>query len=86
MPTAGPPQPTPNPDAMKFDIDVTLPAPINFADAESAAGHPFAREVFAVDGVAAIFGVNGFVTVTRRPGADWDPIVAAVQRAAAQLA
>jgi hypothetical protein len=27
--------------------------------------------------------VNDFVTVTRQPGADWAPIVAAVQAAAA---
>jgi hypothetical protein len=78
------PQPTPNPDALKFDLDVTLPETINFTDAGAAADHAFARTVFEVDGVASVFGVNDFVTVTRRPGADWDPIVAAVQRAAAE--
>ena len=44
-------------------------------------GNRFAEEVFAVDGVASVFGVNDFVTVTRQPGADWGPIVAAVQAA-----
>jgi len=29
--------------------------------------------------------VNDFVTVTRQPGADWEPIVAAVQAAAEEL-
>ena len=42
------------------------------------------EEVFAAGGVASIFGVNDFVTVTRSPGAEWDPIVAAVQEAAAE--
>ena len=46
-----------------------------------AAGHPFTAAVWAAGGVAAVFGVNDFVTVTRVPGADWDPIVAAVRTA-----
>ena len=29
-----------------------------------------------------LFGINDFVTVTRLPGAEWDPIVTAVQQAA----
>lgn len=82
MATASP-SPTPNPDAMKFTLDVRLPASINFADARAAAGHPFAAEVFAVLGVAAVFGVNDFVTITRMPGAEWEPITAAVVQAAA---
>ncbi len=76
------PSPTPNPDAMKFTLDTTLPEMLNVASADAAANHPFAAAVFAVDGVASIFGVNDFVTVTRQPGADWDPIVAAVVAAA----
>jgi hypothetical protein len=38
--------------------------------------------VFACEGVATIFGVNDFVTITRKPDADWDPIIEAVQAAA----
>ena len=78
------PSPTPNPNAMKYDLDVKLPATLNLANAEAAAGNPFAEAVFAAPGVASIFGVNDFVTVTRAPGADWDPIIAAVQAAAAE--
>ena len=77
------PEPSPNPNALRFQLDVTLHGTLSFNNATEAAGHPFAEAVFAVDGVAAIFGVNDFVTVTRRPGADWGPIVAAVQAAAA---
>jgi hypothetical protein len=82
MATASP-TPTPNPDALKFTLDTTLPASFNVTSAEAAAGNPFAEEVFAVGGVAALFGVNDFVTITRQPGTDWEPIVAAVQAAAA---
>lgn len=78
------PQPSPNPNATRFQLDVMLPGTISFNSAEEAEGNAFAERVFTVDGVVAVFGVNDFVTVTRRPGADWDPIVAAVQQAAAE--
>ena len=76
------PAATPNPDAMKFTLDVVLPSMINAGRPEEAED-PFTRAVFAVDGVANVFGVNDFVTITRTPGADWGPIVAAVEAAAA---
>jgi Scaffold protein Nfu/NifU N terminal len=79
------PSSTPNPDATKFTLDVTLPEMFNATDAERAASIPFASAVFAAGGVASVFGVNDFVTVTRQPGADWEPIIAAVHAAAAQL-
>jgi 2-methylisocitrate lyase-like PEP mutase family enzyme len=78
------PSTTPNPNAMKFTLDTTLPEMFNVASAEAAAGVPFAAAVFAAGGVASIFGVNDFVTITRQAGADWEPIVAAVVAAAAE--
>jgi hypothetical protein len=83
MATASP-APTPNPNAMRFQLDTTLPGTINFKTAAEAADHPFAKAVFEVDGVAAVFGVNDFVTITRAPDASWDAIVEAVQAAAAE--
>jgi hypothetical protein len=68
---------------MKFTLDTTLPATLNVTSAEAAAGHRFAEAVFAAGGVVAIYGVNDFITVTRQPGFEWDPIVAAVVAAAA---
>ena len=76
------PSPTPNPDAMKFTLDRTLPAMINVSQGEDT-DDPFARAVLGAEGVAAVFATNDFVTVRRTAGADWDPIVAAVQAAAA---
>ena len=78
------PQPSPNPNALRFQLDITLPTTLSFSSAADAASEPFAHEVFAAEGVAAVFGVNDFVTVTRTPGADWDPIIAVVQEAAAR--
>jgi hypothetical protein len=78
------PAPTPNPNAMRFQLDTTLPGTINFKSATDASDHPFARRVFEAAGVASVFGVNDFVTITRQPDADWDPIIQAVQAAAAE--
>jgi hypothetical protein len=68
---------------MRFQLDVSLPATINFKSAADASDNAFARTVFEAPGVAAVFGVNDFVTITREPDADWDVIIAAVQSAAA---
>jgi hypothetical protein len=78
------PSPTPNPNAMKFTLDTKLPGTMNFANPEAAQGNAFAEAVFAIDGVVQVFGVNDFVTVTRRPGANWDTIIDAVKAAAAE--
>ncbi len=80
------PSPTPNPDAMKYTLDGPLAAPMNVADAEAAAavGNAFAVAMFGTDGVASVFGTANFVTITRTPGTDWEPITAAVRAAAAE--
>jgi hypothetical protein len=81
MATASP-SPTPNPNAMKFTLDVPLPSTMNVTSAQAASGDKFAEAIFSAGGVASLFGVNDFVTVTREPDADWGPIVAAVEAAA----
>ena len=68
---------------MKFTLDTTLPEMFNVTSPDAAVGVPFAEAVFAAGGVAAIFGVNDFVTVRRQPGVEWGPIVTAVVAAAA---
>jgi hypothetical protein len=74
---------TPNPDALKFPVGYRIGAGFNVRTAAEAADHPFTAAVWAAGGVAAVFAVNDFVTVTRVPDADWDPIVAAVRTAVA---
>ena len=75
--------PTPNPDALKFTLDVKLPAMVNLSSANEATT-AFERQIMAVPGVANLFGVNDFVTVTRVPGTEWEPIIDAVHQAAKQ--
>jgi hypothetical protein len=76
------PSTTPNPNAMKFTLDVTLAERIDTTRGEGT-DSPFAAAMLDVDGVASVFGVNDFVTITREPDAEWDPIVCAVEDAAA---
>jgi hypothetical protein len=76
------PGPTPNPNAMKFTLDTKLAEGFNVIGPDQP-GTAFTDAVFAGGGVASVFGVNDFVTVTRVPDADWEPIVAAVTAAAA---
>jgi hypothetical protein len=78
------PSPSPNPNALRFQLDTALPDTVSAGSATEASGNPFLEAVFAAPGVAAVFGVNDFVTVTRAPGAEWEPIVAVVQAAAAE--
>jgi hypothetical protein len=77
------PSPTPNPNALKFTLDRTLPEMINVKAGEPS-DDPFVTAVLGADGVIAVFATNDFVTVSRADGADWDPIIAAVQAAAAE--
>jgi Scaffold protein Nfu/NifU N terminal len=75
------PTTTPNPDAMKFTLDITLPERI-LANHGDDVDDEFTSALLATEGVASVFGVNDFVTITRVNGAAWDPIVCAVEEAA----
>lgn len=76
-------QQTPNPNSMKFNLDRKLVTggSVSFSSAADAQGTAWAQEVFRVPGVAAIFAMNDFVTVTRQPGVEWAGIVDGVEKA-----
>lgn len=80
------PSPTPNPDATKYTLDVSFPAMVTLdsVEAAEAEGNAFAAAVLGAEGVASVFATANFVTVTRRSGAEWEPITAAVRAAAAE--
>ncbi|HEX8386853.1 MAG TPA: NifU N-terminal domain-containing protein [Rubricoccaceae bacterium] len=76
-------RPTPNPDALMFRLDGATAVPsglLAFHSAAEAADHPLGAALFALRGVASILVVPAFVTVTKRPDASWDPLVADVER------
>lgn len=73
--------PTPNPDSLKFTsdgaafIDAGLQA---YGSAREAEGNALGAALFALRGVANVFVVPQFVTVTKHPAADWDLLVPAI--------
>lgn len=71
-------QRTPNPNAGKFVVGrpvVDGPASKSFYSAQHAAGNAVAEALFELDGVASIFMVEDFITVTKQPDAEW-PVLA----------
>lgn len=77
-------QPTPNPNAGKFILDrevVPDGRSKSFFTPEEAAGDPLGEALMALEGVANIFMVEDFVTVTRHPDADWDALIPRVEEA-----
>jgi len=74
-------QATPNPNAGKFITGravVEGKASKSYYSAAQAAAEPVAAALFALDGVASLFMVEDFITVTKKPEADWSGLVPAV--------
>jgi hypothetical protein len=70
--------PTPNPNAGKFTagrVIVEGRSSRSFYNADQAAADPLAGALFALEGVASIFMVEDFVTVTKQPDADWSELI-----------
>lgn len=77
-------QPTPNPNAGKFVLDrrvIEGDRPKSFYTMEEAQGNRLAEALLALDGVANVFMVEDFITVTKRPDADWGALIPHVERA-----
>jgi NFU1 iron-sulfur cluster scaffold homolog, mitochondrial len=76
-------QPTPNPNAMKFNLDrpVTAGSSASFSTGQDASSNPLAAAILAIPKVQAVFLLNSFVSVTREPDGDWDQVAPAVQQA-----
>jgi hypothetical protein len=81
-------QPTPNPNAGKFIIDrkvVEGTSSKSFYNADDAADHPLAAALFEVEGVASLFMVDDFVTVTKNADADWNTLIPKLQAVMEQV-
>lgn len=77
-------QPTPNPNAGKFILDrevVPGGKSRSFFTLDEAQGDLLGEALMSLDGVANIFMVEDFVTVTRRPDADWQVLIPRVEAA-----
>ena len=76
------PEPTPNPNALKFTLDrpSTDKRTETFREGSDAAESPLGAAIFAIDGVTNVFMTANFVSVTKLPGSDWDLLVPEVVR------
>lgn len=71
-------QRTPNPNAGKFTVGRTLVegrGSRTFNSAAQAAGDPVGAALFELEGVASVFMVEDFVTVTKDASAQWSDLV-----------
>lgn len=76
-------QETPNPQAGKFTVGRPLVEGrgVTFDTPEAARGNAAAERLLAEPGVASVFMVADFVTVTKDPAADWAELAPRVQAA-----
>ena len=81
--------PTPNPNAGKFTIGRTLVegrSGKTYDSPAAAAGVPIAERLLAEPGVASVFMVADFVTVTKDAAADWKELAPRIVGALTRLA
>lgn len=77
---------TPNPNSIKITTDA---GPFldggmaSFNNAQEAEGHPLGSRLFAVPGIANVFILPQFVTITKHPAASFDEILPGVEHALA---
>jgi hypothetical protein len=75
-------QPTPNPNSVKITADAQPfleHGMATFASAEEAAGHALGERLFAIRGIANVFILPQFLTITKEPAADWDVLLPEVE-------
>ncbi len=68
---------TPNPNTLKFIVNRTLveSGSLNFTDKEKAKGSFLPEKLFEIDKVLGVMVGKDFVTVTKRPEANWNMMV-----------
>ena len=73
---------TPNPDALKLTLNRPVAAQgKTYRGDPAAAEAPWAKALLAIPGVLGVYGVNNFISINKRPEADWQEIVAQAEPA-----
>jgi hypothetical protein len=74
-------QDTPNPNALKCVLNRRVAeSPKSYFKPEDAAADPFAASLFAIPGVTNILIHSDWITVSKRPDADWKSIKSGLER------
>lgn len=67
------PEPTPNPNSMKFVVNrILVTTPVHFADSQSALRSPLATKVFGFPWAAAVSIGPDFITISKQEWVDWE--------------
>jgi hypothetical protein len=71
------PQPTPNPNALKFTLDryATDKRSETFREGSDPAESPLGARIFALGGVTNVFLTANFVSVTKDDAISWDALM-----------
>lgn len=74
---------TPNEHALKFTLDQPAleSGHKTYANAAAANESPVAKALFGLEGVASVFLMADFITVTKKPDANWDNLQSAAVEA-----
>jgi len=74
---------TPNEHALKFTLDrpALESGHKTYANAAAANESPVAKALFGLEGVASVFLMADFITVTKKPDANWDNLQSAAVEA-----
>lgn len=72
-------EPTPNPNAFKFNVDeeLTQGIPRSYPNAESADDDPLAKLIFSVEGIESVFYLGHFLTVSKTNESETEEVLKA---------
>ena len=73
-------QGTPNPNAAKFTLNRIVAAEGKTYRDPTSTDAAWAKQLLMIPGVTQVFAINNFVSVNKRPEADWDAIGPDVER------
>lgn len=69
-------QGTPNPNALKFVLNVPVKTlgNVTYRTAEDCHKNPLARKIFSIPNISEVYIFDNYITVTQDGSADWDTI------------
>lgn len=71
--------PTPNPNALKFEVGMDVGGPKTFAAGQDV-DDPLAAGLLALNGVTSVFMSADFVTLSKTDEASWEDVAGEAQR------
>lgn len=75
-------QGTPNPNALKFVVNVPVKneGNVTYKSAAETEHNPLAREIFKISNIKEVYFFDNYITVTQDGSADWDDLEEQIQK------